>query len=80
MPNDDLPHIRQPLVNFLDRILGPQDLFGFLTSRNSVKDLVLAQKTTVTVAQVLDLWRAKVIDRDDADEVLGLRCHDDRRA
>jgi VWFA-related protein len=70
VPNEDLPRIRQPLVNFLDRIMGDHDLFGFLTSRNSVKDLVFAQKTTVTVAAALDLWRAKVIDKDDTDELL----------
>src|SRR6188508_1041796 len=70
MPNEDLPRIRQPLVNFLDRIMGNRDLFAFLTSRNSVKDLVFAQKTTVTIAAALDLWRAKVIDRDESDEVL----------
>ena len=70
VPNEDLPRIRQPLVNFLDRIMGDRDLFGFLTSRNSVKDLVFAQKTTVTIAAALDLWRAKVIDRDESDEVL----------
>jgi len=69
MPN--LPHIQQPLVNFLDRIIGPGDLYGFLTSRNSVKDLVLAQKTAVTSEQIKDLWRASVIDRDEADEVFG---------
>ena len=70
VPNEDLPRIRQPLVNFLDRIMGNRDLFGFLTSRNSVKDLVFAQKTTVTVAAALDLWRAKVIDRDETDEAM----------
>lgn len=70
VPNEDLPRIRRPLVNFLDRIMGDRDLFGFLTSRNSVKDLMLAQKTTVTVAAALDLWRAKLIDRDESDEVL----------
>ena len=67
---DDVPHIRQPLINFFERIVGPQDLYGFLTNRNSVRDLVLAQKTSVTVSQIQDLWRAKVIDRDDADDVL----------
>jgi len=67
---DDLPKIRQPLVDFFNRIVGPQDLYGFLTSRNSVKDLVLGQKTSVTVEQVMDLWRAKVVDRDDADDAL----------
>jgi VWFA-related protein len=68
--NDDLPLIRQPLAEFFNRIVGPQDLYGFLTSRNSVKDLVLGQKTAVTVEQVMDLWRAKAIDRDDADQAL----------
>src|SRR5262245_44086548 len=69
-PIENLPHIQQPLVNFFERIVGPRDLYGFLTTRNSVKDLVLAQKTDVTVSQVQDLWRANVIDSDDADEVL----------
>ena len=68
---ENLPHIQQPLVNFFERIVGPQDLYGFVTSRNSVKDLVLAQKTAVTVSQIKDLWRANVIERDEADEVLG---------
>ena len=71
VPIDSLPHIRQPLTNFFERVVGTSDLFALLTSRNSVKDLTLAQKTTVTAEQVLDLWRAKVIDRDEADEVLG---------
>ena len=32
VPQNDLRHIQQPLVGFLQRVLGPQDLFGFLTS------------------------------------------------
>jgi VWFA-related protein len=68
---DDLPAIRQPLADFFNRIVGPQDLFGFLTSRNSVRDLVLGQKTSVTIDQVMDLWRARFIDRDDADDAIG---------
>jgi VWFA-related protein len=67
---ENLPLVQQPLVNFLDRIMGRQDLYGFLTSRNSVKDLVLAQKTSVTIAQIRDLWRAAFIDKDDAELVL----------
>lgn len=70
---EDLPRVQQPLINFFERVVGPQDLYGFLTSRNSVKDLVLAQKTAVTVSQIKDLWRAKLIDRDEADELL-TRC------
>jgi len=68
---ENLSLIEQPLVNFLDRTIGPQDLYGLMTTRNSVKDLVLAQKTTVTVSEVKDLLRAKYIERDEADEVLG---------
>ena len=70
-PTPNLPHVEQPLVNFLDRIIGPRDLYGFLTSRNSAKDLVLSQKTQTTAEAIQDLWRASVIDRDEADEVLG---------
>src|SRR6185503_17421835 len=69
-PIEDIGHVESPLINFLNRIMGPQDLFGFLTSRNSVKDLVLAQKTRVTIDQIKDLYRAKFIDRDQADEAL----------
>jgi VWFA-related protein len=69
--NDNVPHMRQPLANFFERVAGPSDLFALLTTRNSAKDLVLAQRTSVTVEQVMDLWRANVIDRDEADEVIG---------
>ena len=65
----DIYYIQQPLVNFLDRVLGPQDLFGFLTSRNSAKDLVLGRKTTVVASQIADLFRSAMIDRDDADDL-----------
>jgi VWFA-related protein len=66
---ENLPQLQQPLVNFLDRVIGPQDLYGFLTSRNSAKDLVFGQKTTVTTEQIKDLWRASLIDKDEADLV-----------
>jgi len=68
--NNNLDAIQQPLVNFLQRTVGPHDLFGFLTSRNSAKDLVLGQQTIVTVEQIKDLWRASFIDRDEADLLL----------
>src|SRR5436190_14318111 len=60
----DVGRIQQPLVNFIDRVIGTRDLFGLLSSRNTVKDLVLGQKTTVTAAQVRDLWRATTADYD----------------
>jgi VWFA-related protein len=70
-PTSDLPKVQQPLVNFFERVVGPQDLYALMTTRNSVKDLTLAQKTTVTVSEINDLFRATVIERDEADEVIG---------
>jgi VWFA-related protein len=66
----DIHYIQQPLVDFLDRVLGPQDLFGFLTSRNSAKDLVLARRTTAVKSQVLDMFRITNMERDEADDAL----------
>jgi VWFA-related protein len=68
---ENLPLLQQPLVNFFERVIGPQDLFALMTTRNSVKDLVLAQKTSVTTSEIKDLLRAKYVERDEADEVLG---------
>lgn len=65
----DVPNIQRPLVNFIDRIVGPNDLFGLLTSRNSAKDLVLGRRTTVVESQVMDLFRSMNVDRDEADEL-----------
>ena len=73
-PTSSLPSIERPLADFLERILTPQDLYGFLTSRNSAKDLVLQRKTTVTREQIADLWRAKHIDKDQADALFQCDC------
>ena len=73
-PTSSLQLIQQPLADFLERILTPQDLYGFLTSRNSVKDLVLQRKTAVTREQIADLWRAKHIDKDQADALFQCDC------
>ena len=70
----DLPQIQRPLGQFLDRVLGPRDLYGFLTSRNSVNDLVLGRKSTVIQSQLADLFRSSLIDRDDADVLDGCDC------
>ena len=63
-PFPDVARIQQPLVNFIDRVIGTRDLFGLLSSRNTVKELVLGQKTAVTIEQVKDLFRARQVDRD----------------
>jgi VWFA-related protein len=46
-------YVRAPLHQFIERNLGPRDLFGLLTTENAWTDLVLGQKTTVADA-VLD--------------------------
>ncbi len=63
--NTDVYWIQKPLVHFLDRILGSRDLYGFLTTRNSVKDLVLGQKAIAIQSQVEDLFRSMNIDIDE---------------
>jgi len=70
-PTPDISYMHQPLTNFLDRILSPQDLYGFLTSRNSVKDLVLQRASIVTKSQIADLFRSSIIDKDEADQLFG---------
>jgi len=61
----DVYWIQKPLVHFLDRILGTRDLYGFLTTRNSAKDMVLGQKAIAIESQVMDLFRSMNIDVDD---------------
>jgi VWFA-related protein len=65
----DVSRIQRPLANFLDRIVGPSDLFALVTSRSSAKDLVLGRRTQVIESQIMDLFRSANIDRDDADEL-----------
>jgi VWFA-related protein len=44
--------MRQPLHEFLDRNLGPHDLFGLLSSESEWTDLVLGQKTLAAGAEI----------------------------
>jgi VWFA-related protein len=44
--------LRAPLHQFIDRNLGPHDLFGLLTTDNEWTDLTLGQQTTVANAVV----------------------------
>ena len=41
-------NMREPLVNALDRLLGPEDLFAVMTPEMSARDLSFARKTTTT--------------------------------
>jgi VWFA-related protein len=48
--------IRVPLIDFLHQVLGPRDLFGVMTPQNSVRDLVLGQRTESIEEQLTRDW------------------------
>lgn len=47
---------RVPLINFMNRVLGPRDLFGVLTAAQGVEDLMLGQKTEFLEEQLTKFW------------------------
>lgn len=61
--------VRLPLVNFMNRVLGPRDLFGVLTTAQSVKDLMLGQRTEFIEEQLNKFWDwgrgARVLEDDE---------------
>src|SRR5688500_17998483 len=59
--------IRQPLVRFLDRVLGPDDLVALMTPEMGASDIALGRKTNVISNILTDEWwgrRARVADED----------------
>lgn len=60
---------RRPLVTFLNRVLGRNDLFGVLTTRHGINDLMLGQKTELVEEQLAKYWDwgqgGRVVDDDD---------------
>jgi VWFA-related protein len=66
--------MRRPLQEFLERTLGPHDLFGLLSSKRTWNDFVLGQKTTV-IKRELDKreWWTTKDDLDD-EELALLSC------
>jgi VWFA-related protein len=67
-------NLQQPLTQFLDRVIGPRDMFGFLTTLNSAKDLVFGQKTTSVEAEISKLWQSTLLEHDVDAENLSNRC------
>ena len=61
-------NMREPLVNALDRLLGPEDLFAVMTPEMSARDLSFARKTTTTRGMLEKYWtwgeRDQLIARD----------------
>ena len=64
--------IRRPLIDMLDRLIGPRDVFGVITPQMRPYDLILGRKT-LTVSDMLErhwTWGARgtITDRDAAQE------------
>ncbi len=61
--------IRRPLVTFLNRVLGRNDLFGVLTTMHGINDLMLGQKTEFIEEQLAKYWDwgqgGRVLDDDE---------------
>src|SRR5215213_9687058 len=60
-------NVRRPLVRFLDRVLGPDDLVALMTPEMAGSDIALGRKTTVISNILTDEWwgrRARVADED----------------
>lgn len=61
--------IRRPLVTFLNRVLGRNDLFGVLTTKHGINDLMLGQKTELIEEQLGKYWDwgqgGRVLDDDE---------------
>jgi VWFA-related protein len=49
-------HAREPLIRFVDRLLGPDDLVGIMTPTMSAADVVFARKTVVLADGLRSLW------------------------
>ena len=49
-------HVREPLVRFMDRVLGEEDLIGIMTPAMSPADVVFARKTQVLAGGLRDKW------------------------
>jgi VWFA-related protein len=66
--------MRTPLQDFLERTLGPRDLFGLVSSRNAWTDLVLGQKTTAIERELAkrEWWTTR--DDPDGDEWALVSC------
>ena len=68
---DGSHRIRQPLVDALDRLIGPDDLVAVMTPDMSARDITFARKTTTIeglLTQLLDLGRARAAELEGSEE------------
>jgi VWFA-related protein len=52
----DSHRIRRPIVTLLQRILGPRDLFGVMTTLQEPRDLILGQQSLLIEEQLTRYW------------------------
>jgi VWFA-related protein len=64
--------MRKPLLAFLDRVLGPDDLVALMTPEMAGSDIALGRKTEVIQKIVSEEWwgrRARTIDQDEREQL-----------
>lgn len=69
-------HIRKPLIEALDRVIGPDDLVGVMTPEMSAADIAFARKTTTIEGFLTRYWywgdRDRMIPPDPEDVEYGI--------
>jgi VWFA-related protein len=71
-------NMRQPLIRFIDRLLGPDDLIAVMTPEMSAGDITFGRKTTVISKMLEREWawgRRDRADLDDNKESLYTACY-----
>jgi VWFA-related protein len=74
-------NMRLPLVRFLDRVLGPDDLVAVMTPEMSATDITFGRKTTVVAGIMENEWtwgRRGQLNTPDPKEQLYETCYPDR--
>lgn len=65
--------MRQPLLRFIDRVLGPDDLVAVMTPEMSASDVTFGRKTTVISNMLQSNWtwgrRGRLVDDDATDRL-----------
>jgi VWFA-related protein len=73
-------NIRKPLVDALDRVIGPEDLVGVMTPEMSPADIAFARKTTTIDGFLTKYWywgeRDRMVPPDPQDQEYGM-CYPD---
>jgi len=79
---DGSHNIRRPLIDALDRLIGPDDLVGIMTPEMSANDVTFARKTTTIEGFLTRYWpwgeKDRAIPRDQIDQEYGF-CYPNKR-